>query len=96
MILSSRPDELVVGSGPYTMKFKIEELELIGALLYVTRLGNGMYQDAAFNLIAAIESLMGGDFLEESSNAVSPIFSILDDQCDIIEQYSSESITIEV
>jgi len=96
MKLSSRPDAMVVGSGPYTMKFELQDLELIGALLFITRLGNGTYKMAAYNMINSIESLLGEDFLEEASANVTPVFSVVDDRGDIIEQHSHDDICIEV
>lgn len=98
MKIVSRPEDQVAGEGPYSMRLSFEELELLAALLYVIRIGDGIYQDAALQLLTTVEELSDGDheFLEDSANIVNLTVSVLDDDDDIIEQHSYENICIEV
>lgn len=99
MILSSRPEEDIdiVGSGPFLMRFDIEELQLIASLLFVTRLGKGdLYKEAAFRLMDNIDTMMGDDFMEESADDVNAYFSVVDDQDNILASHHFTDICIEV
>lgn len=97
MKICSRPDETVAGSGPYTLRMDFNELQLIGALMYVTRLGSGSeYREAAHKIINTIEDMFGGDFLDDASSDVNMCVSLVDDDDDTIEQYHNSIIVIEV
>lgn len=77
-ILSSRPDanqgELALAT------LSTEELELISAFLWVTRLGANVsrHRDAAFTLMSKIEELKGDKFLEHSGIDVDMKVDIID------------------
>lgn len=94
--LVSRPEDQIAGSGPYLMRMTYEELQFIAAMLYVTRVGHGIYQDAVFKLLNTVEEMTDEDFVEESSTDVCASFSVLDHRGDIIEQHSFDNICIEV
>jgi hypothetical protein len=77
MRISSRPGGAPVGTGTYRVNVGIEELRLIGALMYITRLGGGTYKEAAFRLLGTIEEFFGEDFVEQASTAVGLRVSVL-------------------
>ena len=94
----SRPAEgTSIGSGAYTLKVDMEELQLIGALVSITRLGHGSpYRDAAFKLMTSLEDEFGVDFTEDSSDAVDLSVSHVDDCDTILEQFHHSEIVLEV
>lgn len=96
MKIVSRPEDMVVGEGAYTMKLEFEELQFIGALLYMTRLGDTVYKEAAFNILNNIEELFDEDFIDEAAADVSLAISVLDGGGDIIEQHPYDRVVIEV
>jgi hypothetical protein len=95
-ILSSRPDEGSDELALVTLSF--EELQLVGAFLWVTRLGKSVspYSDAAFTLMDKIEELMGNDFLEHAGIDVDMKVDILDQQGNIERSVGAHWIEIDV
>ena len=97
MKISSRPGEEPAGEGAYTLRMDLEELQLISAYLYNTRLGLNAYQMAAFKLMHTIESLFGDDFTEDAASSVDLYVSKLGVDGDtIIEQYHNTEVAFEV
>jgi len=96
MKIISRPDDTPVGEGPYTIKMTAEELQFIGALTYNTRLGDGIYQEAAFKLTNTLEELFGEDFIQDASECVDFSMTIEDNRGNVLEQHHHSTITIEV
>lgn len=52
-----------IGRGEICLNVTFGQLELISAYLMLTRLGDGKYEQEAFNLIESILSALGTDFL---------------------------------
>lgn len=81
MRLTSRPDaEEAPGT---TLQWLTDnELELISALLWITRLGTGtQYSKAAYSLSTKIENLKGDiDFMENAAKNVDLQFELFDAQ----------------
>ena len=96
MKLQSRPEEEPAGTGPYALRMEYEELQYIGALLYITRLGQGPYKDAAFKLLSTLEEALGDEFIEEAAEQVDLSISVVDDDDAIKEQHHCSCICIEV
>lgn len=76
-ILSSRPDpeeDLSLN------KLTVEEVQLISAFLWTTRLGSGVspHRDAAFSLMTKIEERYGDQFTEHSAIDVDLVVHIMD------------------
>jgi hypothetical protein len=76
-ILSSRPDP---EEGLSVQGLSIEEIQLIGAFLWATRLGSGVspYRDAAFSLMTKIEEQYGDPFMEHAAIDVDLVVHIID------------------
>lgn len=88
-------DELnIVGTGEFIMALNTDQLELLGALLGMVKLGQSQYQNAAFEMIDLMEELTGDD--EYSSFAlgqVMPIVEIHDGESyDVIATYDDDHI----
>ena len=97
MKILSRPKEDELGTGAFTLKVDMEELQLIGALVYITRLGVGSpYRKAAYNLMSALEDQFGDDFTEESSDVVDLSVSQVDDSDTVLQQFHHTEIVLEV
>lgn len=99
MKIFSRPESVVAGSGNYTIKMDFEELQLIAAVLFITRLGSGSpYRDAALKLLTTLEQgLFDSDFTAEAGDDVDLSISVLSDDGDtILKQYHHSTICIEV
>ena len=97
MKICSRPQEDTLGEGQFTLKVDMAELELIGALVYVTRLGRGApYKEAAYKLMTALEDEFGVDFTEDAANSVNLHVSKVDDCDTVIEQFHHSEIVLEV
>lgn len=74
--LTSRPDLSLDLS---LAKFTNDELQLIAALMYQTRLGFGSkYKQAAKDIMDKIESTLGDDFCHDASLTVNPHVEVLD------------------
>jgi hypothetical protein len=98
MKIQSRPEEAVAGSGEFTLRMSFEELQLIGTLMYITRLGVGsVYKQAAAKLLDTITEIFDDDFFDESAMDVDLHISITSDEDDdIIGQYPCANVIIEV
>lgn len=96
MKIYSRPEGQVYGEGAYSIAVDIEELELIAAFLYVTRLGKGTYKAAAYKLMTTVESIFDDGFLELSSDSIDLHVSQIDARDTIIEQFDNSEIIFEV
>lgn len=84
------------GTGPYTVNMTFEEVQLIGALMYVTRLGFGLYAEAAARLLNSLDNMFDQDFAAESAQDVQMTVSIVDDQDKIVQSVQSDFIILEV
>jgi len=80
------------------MKLDVEDLQLMCAYLYITRLGDGVYKASAYKLITVIEDYFGSDFLEEAADKINMIISKVDDDDGdtILEQFDNRVIVLEV
>lgn len=96
MKITSRPEDMVSGEGPYVIRMTYEQLQYIGALLMITRLGDGLYKEAAFDLMNTIEEIFDDDFLQIASDNVDLSITIEDDKGNACEAYHSSVICIEV
>lgn len=97
MKIVSRPTSGPIGSGNYHVKIDHRDLQLIAALLAITRLGKrSIYQESAYKMICMLEETFGSDFLAESSESVDLFISISDDNGQIIDQFPYTEIVIEV
>lgn len=92
----SRPEDQPAGEGAFTVRMDFEELQYIAALLWNTRLGDGVYQEAAYKLTETMEELFGDTFTEESSDAVNMSITVEDNRGNAIDQYHNTNIVIEV
>lgn len=75
MKIRSRPDddsEIAIGSGEFLIAFSDEQLELIAALLWCTRLGNRPYEVAASEILDILEIVKGVNFPQNAFAAVCP------------------------
>jgi hypothetical protein len=97
MNLSSRP-EAEEEPGLALSWLTDEELELISAFLYPTRLGKGIspYRDAAFTLMEKIEAVKGSQFLADAAMNVSLMVDVLDDQGIVIQTLSQDTVEFAV
>jgi len=98
MKIVSRPEETVIGNGQFTIKLDLEEIQLMCAYLYITRLGDGTYKQAAYKLMTSLEDTFGSDFFEEACELVDMQISRVDDDDGdtILEQFDNSSIVLEV
>lgn len=99
-IMSSRPDD----SG---LELTVDELELISAFLYITRLGHNVspyrlgrsvtpYRDAAASLMEKITDMLGDDFLMASSSNVDLVVHIMDQNGNVDRSVGHDFIEIDV
>lgn len=97
MKISSRPASTNAVSSSPLLDLTLEELEYIGALLYITRLGKGTYANAAYTLLTRLEDALGEDFSQVAAGKVDAYFSVLEaDGCSIEIQHPASNICIEV
>lgn len=91
-------DDKGIGSGSIRLNVTEEQLELIAAYLAFTRLGNGTYKQAAYQLISAISNEYGEIFFDECMNNVDMYATIEDSAGDVILQTNDgeHEFTIEV
>ena len=96
MKIVSRPFEQPMGSGSYTLKMDFEDIQLLSAYLYITRLGDGVFKQSAYKLLNTFEDTFGSDFLEEAAEEVDMIISRVDDEDGdtILEQFDNSSIVL--
>jgi len=95
-IISSRPDS--EASGVELNSLSIAELQLIGAYIWVTRLGKGIspYRDAAYTLMTKINNLMGDDFLEHASIDVDMVVHVIDSNGTVTRSVGQHFVEIDV
>jgi len=96
MKIISRPEDMPVGQGDFLVKMTLEQLQYIGAMLYNTRLGDGTYKDAAFELVGVMDDLFGDSFIQEASEAVDFSITIEDNRGNPVAEYHNSDICIEV
>ncbi len=98
MKIKSKRFRDVAGSGPYLLHMTREQLELVAAVLYVTRLGVGSkYRQAASTLIDVVEEIFDGGFFEQASDAVNMHVSITEnDGNTVVAQFDHKNVAIEV
>lgn len=91
MIISSRASSQIAGGqGILTSVLTVDELDLIAALLWATKLGSGVspWRDAASALVGKIEQVTDNDFMQVAGEMVDPKFEILDDNGVVTETVS--------
>lgn len=93
-IISSRPDD----SGLEINTLTFDELELISAFLYCTRLGSGVspYRDAAYSLMEKIVDMLGDQFMADASSNVDMVFDIIDTNGTVTRSVGHDFIEIDV
>ena len=75
------PDSLQVGSGIYTLNMTYEEIELISAFLYITRLGQHGYPAVAGNISKMISDLFNDqDFSMNAYDKIDMGFQVMHPQ----------------
>jgi hypothetical protein len=88
MKIRSRPlpsQPATIGNGFIDLKLTSEQLELISALVYNCRLGNGsVYKTAAFEIIGMIEDEYGTDFMDDASDNVDLQVTVEDDASNVV------------
>jgi hypothetical protein len=98
MYLTSRPDVPEdLEEGMSITLLTNPELELIGSLLYYTRLGLGVspYRTAASTLMAKLDEYMDDEeFCSDSAANVAPMFAILDHRGNEIDALTADRIEI--
>jgi hypothetical protein len=62
----------------------MEQLQLISAFLMNTRLGKGVYKNAAFELLNEISNQYGDDFLDDAMAAVDMQVTIENSQGEVV------------
>ena len=94
--MSSRPDD-------DDASFSLEELNhdelcLISAFLYQTKLGSGIssYRDAAFSLLDKISDIMGDDFVADAADDVDMQIVIQDSAGNMIDRVAASNVEFEV
>lgn len=94
MKIQSRPSTEPAGSGEYLIRATYEQLQLIGALVYIVRLGQGSaYRQAAFDLMTTLENdLFDEEFTSISSDDVNLAVTIEDDIGALMTVHNSQVI----
>lgn len=84
----------IVGTGDFVMALDIAQLELLGALLGMVKLGHSPYQQAALEMLDMLEELTGDDeFTSYALGEVMPVIEIHDgDSFDVIATYDDDHI----
>ena len=95
---SSEPIDYIAGTGQYTVKMDIAELQLIAAVLNITRLGKGsIYRTATRKLLLTIsDELFDEDFLGQAAKEVNLYVSVVDADGNIIAKHHNDEICVEV
>lgn len=101
MKIISRPEKHQMGSGNFTMKMDLEDIQLLCAYLGITRLGDALhdsiYKASACKLINVIEASLGEDFFNEAFDKVDMLISkVVSGNGLIIEQFDNSAIMLEV
>lgn len=92
----SRPNETAVGEGDYLLRMSYEQLQYIGALVYNTRLGDGKYKEAAYEIVTSLEQLFDDDFIQDASADVNMRITIEDNYGNPVAEHHNDNICIEV
>ena len=96
MVIKTRKDPItnIVGNGDFIMALTAEQLELIGSMMGMIKLGNSPYQEAAYEIIEMLSDLTGDeDFTSYCLGAVLPILEVHSgDDYDIIATYDDDHI----
>lgn len=84
----------IVGKGDFVMALTTDQLELIGAMMGMIKLGQSSYQEAAFEIIDMLDELTGDDeYTSYCLGAVMPVLEVHDgDDYDIIATYDDNHI----
>ena len=83
----------IEGSGPFIIAMSADELELIGSLLGMVRLGKSPYQLSALNLIDVLEKVTGDrEFTSTAISAVMPVLEVLNDSFEVVAVYGDDNI----
>lgn len=75
------PDDVIAGSGRYTISMTYEEAQVIGAFLYLVNMGPGVFQTSAMKLLETLEEVTSdSDFGGTSLRDVGPCFNVHDEE----------------
>jgi hypothetical protein len=96
MKIRSRATPETFGEGDYTFNLSFEEVQLIAAFLYVTRLGEGVYKPAALSLLNMFEDAFDEDFNMEASEDVGLSVSVVNEHGTIIDTFDDDHFILEV
>lgn len=95
-MIRTRPttEDLIAGDGEFLIAMSQDEITLIGALLGMVRLGQRQYQQAAMNIMDALEDLTDDqDFTTTALVDVQPQLEVRDSNTfDIIARYDDSHI----
>ena len=96
MVIKTRKEQEIeiVGNGPFIMALTSEQIELIGAMMGMIRLGQTPYQQAALDIMDMLEDLTGDDeFTTYCLGEVMPILEVRDGvDFDVIATYDDDHI----
>jgi len=98
MKITTRPESAIHGKGAYTVRMTYHQLELIAALVNSIRLGQhgSVYKRAAYDLHGLFDDVFDQTFMDDAVQNVDIVMSVVDDNCDPIEQFSVSEFAIEV
>jgi hypothetical protein len=87
------PADQIVGHGDCIMALTTDQLELIGAMMGMIKLGRSPYQEAAYQIIDMLEELTGDDeYTSYCLGAVQPILEVHGENYDVIATYDDDHI----
>ena len=96
MVIKTRKDSgpQIVGSGDFIMALTTDQLELIGSMMGMIKLGHTPYQQAALDIMNMLEELTGDDeFTSYCLGVVQPVLEVRDgEDYDIIATYDDDHI----
>ena len=96
MVIKTRKEQdiAIIGDGEFIIALTSNQLELIGAMMGMIKLGNRPYQKAAYEIICMLEDLTGDDeFTSFCLEAIEPILEVHDgDDYDVIAMYDDTHI----
>lgn len=83
------PEIQIAGDGEFLIAFSQDELTLLGALLGMVKLGHRRYEQAALNIIDALEEItLDSDFTLTCLEDIQPTLEVRDPvTLDIIAEY---------
>jgi hypothetical protein len=96
MNICSREYDEPAGEGEFTLRMTVEELQVISAMLYVTRLGPGTYQRASMKLMGTIEQITDKDFQARAADDVDLHVTQVDDSERTVAILNRYQIILEV